>query len=191
MTLLPLILIASYLLGSIPAGLLISKKMRGIDPRKAGSSNVGATNVWRVVGKREAILTLVCDILKGTVPVVIAQGISVGEEGVLLVGLVAILGHLFPVFMKFRGGKGVATSFGVFLGLMPPMALSALIVWLLGIYLGKASSVGALAAFASLPLLAYWFNPSTIFLLFSCSISTLVYIQHHENIRRILKGIEK
>lgn len=180
----------SYLIGSVPFGLLVSKTIRGIDPRRQGSRNIGATNVLRVAGKKEAALTLICDFLKGLLPVLFARGVGVSEEAVLLVGLAPIIGHIFPVFLKFKGGKGVATSFGVFSGLAPYIALSALVLWIGGVYFGKYSSIGALTAFGALPFLSLLLKPDTLFVFFSSAIALLVYIRHRENIYRLLKGTE-
>lgn len=183
--------IIAYLVGSVPAGLLVSKFSGGIDPRQAGSKNIGATNVMRVAGKKAAALTLIGDLLKGLLPVAAARLLEIPEEGLLLVGLGAILGHIFPVYLKFKGGKGVATSFGVFLGLAPLIALIALLIWIAGISFSKYSSVGALSAFAALPFLAVLLKPEMKFVLFSTIISILVYIRHKENIQRLIAGREE
>ncbi|WDT75851.1 MAG: glycerol-3-phosphate 1-O-acyltransferase PlsY [Candidatus Manganitrophus sp.] len=183
--------IIAYLVGSIPAGLLVSKFSGGIDPRQAGSKNIGATNVMRVAGKKAAALTLIGDLLKGLLPVAAARLFNLTEEGLLLVGLSAILGHIFPVYLKFKGGKGVATSFGVFLGIAPLIALIALLIWIAGISFSKYSSVGALSAFAALPFLAVLLKPEMKFVLFSTIISILVYIRHKENIQRLIAGREE
>ncbi|MBI3803413.1 MAG: glycerol-3-phosphate 1-O-acyltransferase PlsY [Nitrospirae bacterium] len=184
-------IIAAYLLGSVPVGLIVSRSTEGIDPRKGGSKNIGATNVMRVAGKKAAALTLLGDLLKGLLPVVGARLLGLPEEALLFVGFAAIVGHIFPLFLKFKGGKGVATSFGVFLGLSPIIALSALVIWIAAAWLTRYSSVGALSAFGALPLLAYLFKPDTKFILFSSIISILVYIRHKENIQRLLSGQEK
>jgi glycerol-3-phosphate acyltransferase PlsY len=184
-------IIVAYLLGSVPSGLWISNFMRGIDPRLSGSGNIGATNVLRVTGKKEAALTLGLDIFKGYLPVVIAKGLGIEAGGVLLVGFSAIIGHVFPVFLKFKGGKGVAVSLGVFLGIIPKMALISVIVWLGGVFWGKYSSIGALAAFGTLPFLALLLKSSPDFVLFSVAVSVLVCLRHKENINRLLKGEEK
>lgn len=184
-------LIIAYLVGSIPVGLLISKFSGGVDPRQAGSKNIGATNVMRVAGKKAAALTLIGDLLKGLLPVAAARLFNLPEEGLLLVGLSAILGHIFPVYLKFKGGKGVATSFGVFLGIAPLIALIALLIWIAGISFSKYSSVGALSAFAALPFLAVLLKPEMKFVLFSTIISILVYIRHKENIQRLITGREE
>lgn len=184
-------IIAAYLLGSIPIGLVVAIFTHGVDPRRAGSKNIGATNVMRVAGKKAAALTLIGDLLKGLLPVAAARFLGISEEGLLLVGLAAILGHIFPVYLQFKGGKGVATSFGVFLVLAPLIALIALLIWIAGISLGKYSSVGALSAFAALPFLAVLLKPEMKFVLFSTIISILVYIRHRENIQRLIAGREE
>lgn len=183
--------IIAYLSGSVPIGLLISKFSQGVDPRKAGSKNIGATNVMRVAGKKAAALTLAGDLLKGLLPIVGARLFGMPEEWLLLVGFAAILGHIFPVYLKFKGGKGVATSFGVFLGLAPLIAFVALLIWIAGISFSKYSSVGALSAFAALPFLAVLLKPEMKFVLFSTIISILVYIRHKENIQRLIAGREE
>lgn len=184
-------IIGAYLLGSIPVGLLISKSTQGLDPRQAGSKNIGATNVMRVAGKKAAALTLIGDLLKGLLPVAVARFLGMSDEGLLWVGFGAILGHIFPVYLHFKGGKGVATSFGVFLALAPLIALLALLIWIAGMSLSKYSSVGALSAFAALPFLAVLLKPEMKFILFSTIISILVYIRHKENIQRLIAGREE
>jgi glycerol-3-phosphate acyltransferase PlsY len=191
MLMLLLMMGAAYLVGSIPSGLWISMACRGVDPRTAGSGNMGATNILRVVGKREAILTLVADIVKGWLPVVVGHLLKVEERFVLLIGSSAILGHVFPIFLKLKGGKGVAVSLGVFLGVAPQIALISFIIWLAGVYGGKYSSAGALAAFGALPFLAFFLKPDMEFIVFSVMLSILVYVRHWENIRRLLHGEEK
>ena len=183
-------ILANYLIGSLPFGLIISRKVGGVDPRKAGSGNIGATNVFRVVGKNAAILTLVCDLLKGLPLIIAARLMGFEESMVLLVGLAAILGHIFSVFLRFNGGKGVATSFGVILVLAPKIALIGLLLWGGGVFVGKHSSVGALTAFGSLPFLTFFFNSEPIFVIFSILISFLIYFRHWENICRLLQGKE-
>ncbi len=185
------LMIGAYLIGSIPSGLWISKILLGVDPRLAGSGNIGATNILRVAGKREASLTLAADILKGLLPVIVAQFLKMEQRFIILIGFSAILGHLFPVFLKFKGGKGVAVSFGVFLAMTPKIALISFIIWLGGVYGGKYSSIGALAAFGALPFLALLFKPETEFVFFSMMLSILVYLRHKENICRLLQGEEK
>src|SRR3569832_414954 len=182
-------ILAAYLIGSIPFGLLISK-IRGVDPRRGGSGNIGATNVLRVVGKKEAALTLIFDALKGFAPIFASGLLELQEQAILIVAFAVILGHIFPVFLKFKGGKGVATSFGVFLALAPKIALVALILWIAGVYLGKYSSIGALTAFGALPFLALLLKREPGLILFASVIAVLVYIRHWENIQRLIQGKE-
>ncbi|MGB3942322.1 MAG: glycerol-3-phosphate 1-O-acyltransferase PlsY [Candidatus Manganitrophaceae bacterium] len=184
-------MVAAYLIGSIPVGLLISKTTGGIDPRKGGSRNIGATNVLRTVGKKAALFTLVGDLLKGLLPVAGARWFGLSEEVVLFTGFAVILGHLFPIFLRLKGGKGVATSFGVFLILAPSIALISLLIWIVGFYLSKYSSVGALSAFGALPFVVFLLKSDIKLTLFASIISILVYIRHKENIRRLIAGREE
>lgn len=186
-----ILIVLAYAIGSIPFGLWISRAISGIDPRYAGSGNIGATNVLRVAGRKSAIFTLVFDILKGIFPVMLSQFFEMEQQSILFIGFSAILGHLFPVFLMFKGGKGVAVSFGVFLGIAPQIALMAFIIWLGGVKLGKYSSMGALVAFGALPFLAVLFKPEPEFILFSFVVTVLVYFRHTENIIRLVRGEEK
>ncbi len=183
-------ILANYLVGSLPFGLIITKLFQGIDPRKKGSGNIGATNVLRVAGKKAAVATLFFDLCKGLPLIIVSRQSGFGDRITLLVGLAAILGHIFSVFLKFKGGKGVASSFGVILILAPQVALVGLLLWGGGVFFGKYSSVGALTAFGALPLLTFFFNLGTDFVIFSCLITFLIYFRHWGNIRRLLEGTE-
>ncbi len=186
-----ILIVSAYAIGSIPSGIWISKWMSGIDPRHGGSGNIGATNVLRVVGKKAAILTLAADILKGIFPVLLARFLGVEQQTILLMGFFAILGHAFPYPLQFKGGKGVAVSLGVFLGIAPIIALLAFVIWVGGVKMGKYSSVGALAAFGALPFLTLLLKPEPEFVLFAFVLSVLVYFRHKENICRLIQGEEK
>ena len=186
-----LILVASYLLGSIPCGLLVSRWGKGGDPRASGSGNIGATNVLRTAGRRAGALTLLGDVGKGYLAVWLASVWVGGEPWRLGAGLAAIIGHLFPVFLKFRGGKGVATSFGVLLALHPLTAVCTFSLWLGGFWVTRISSVGALLAFGLLPFVVYLLQGGGALLLFAVAMSTLIYFKHFANIHRLLKGTEK
>ncbi len=183
-------ILANYLIGSIPGGLIIAKYFQSVDPREKGSRNIGATNVLRVAGKKAAIATLIFDLSKGLPLIFAARQTGLDQRTALLVGLAAIIGHIFSLFLKFKGGKGVATSFGVILVLAPPVALAGLLLWGGGVFFGKYSSIGALTAFGALPLLAFFFQLETDFVIFSFFVAFLVYFRHWGNICRLIKGTE-
>lgn len=177
-----------YLLGSIPFGLLLTR-MAGLgDIRKIGSGNIGATNVLRTGSKGLAALTVVLDAAKGAVAVLVARHLA-GDAVAMLAGLGAVLGHLFPVWLRFKGGKGVATGLGVLLAAAWPIGVTACAVWLAAFAIVRISSVGALAAFASAPITAIVLANSGAFSL-SLTVAVLVFVRHHANIRRLLAGQE-
>lgn len=181
--------IFSFLLGSIPVGLMVAKS-KGIDIRKRGSGNIGATNVMRTVGKKEALATLAGDILKGVIPVFVAWQILHDTLMVGIVGLAAIAGHDFSVFLKFKGGKGVATSVGVLAAYSPETAFITVLVWLAVFIVTKISSLSALLAFILLPLNTYLIDNSEGKFLISLIITTLIVIKHRGNIKRLISGEE-
>jgi glycerol-3-phosphate acyltransferase PlsY len=185
-----IVIVLAYLVGSIPTGVWVARLHGGGDLRKSGSGNIGATNALRVLGKKAAVFTLVGDTLKGAVPIGIARTLDLGETAILLVGLAAIVGHLFPLYLRFRGGKGVATSFGVFLALVPSVAATCLLVWGCGVYFGRYSSVGALSAFAALPVATFFWTGKMSMVIFALLVSTLVCLRHAENIQRLIRGTE-
>jgi glycerol-3-phosphate acyltransferase PlsY len=164
--------------------------MKGADPRKVGSGNIGATNVMRAAGKATGVLTLVGDILKGFLPVIAA--FVMGERGIIVaaVGLAAFLGHLFPVFLKFRGGKGVATALGVYLALDHFAVFLAVIVFVLILLKWRFVSLGSLVGVAVMPLLLYLLNAPDQYIYLALVVSTLIFIKHKDNIRRLLAGTE-
>ena len=182
-----LIVILAYLLGSIPFGLLITKFAGAGDIRKIGSGNIGATNVLRTGNKKLAALTLILDMLKGTAAVVIAN--AVVPEAQTMAAMAALLGHMFPVWLKFKGGKGVATALGVMLGLSPLIAGIAMLVWLASAFTLRISSASALIAVGSSPLFIIIFS-DTHLLPFALLMIVLVFAKHHANIRRLLDGTE-
>ena len=184
----------SYLLGAIPFGLIISK-MVGIDVRQEGSRNIGATNVSRVLGKKLGLLTLVCDGLKGYMPM-LAAAHFLPEQGqkellVCLCGIIAVLGHMFSVYLGFKGGKGVATSLGVFLFLSPPAIGISLIVFIGSVAISGFVSVGSLLAAGLIPLWLWLLGASSVVVLTAAVVATLIWIKHYENIVRLLQGREK
>lgn len=184
------LLIFAYLLGSIPTGVVLAKAFSGVDPRKGGSGNIGATNVYRTVGKKLGVLTLLGDILKGLIPVVIARGTLDSHFWIPAVGLAAFAGHLYPVFLRFRGGKGIATGLGVFLALSPLPAILSLLVFAVVVYKWRFISLGSLAATAAFPILLAWLDPHLIDIPFAIVIGVLIFYRHHENISRLLTGKE-
>jgi acyl phosphate:glycerol-3-phosphate acyltransferase len=177
-----------YLLGSIPFGLLLTKVAGAGDIRGIGSGNIGATNVLRTGRKGLAAATLLLDGLKGAVAVMIVRAL-VGQDIAMLAGLAAVLGHLFPVWLKFKGGKGVATGLGVLIAASWPIGVAACAVWLIVAAATRLSSLAALAAFASAPCAALIVqNFSVVKLAFT--IAVLVFVRHQANIRRMFAGTE-
>jgi glycerol-3-phosphate acyltransferase PlsY len=181
-------LVGGYLLGSVPFGLLLTKAAGLGDIRAIGSGNIGATNVLRTGNKKLAAATLFLDGAKGSVAVLIA-GYFYGADAALAAGLGAVLGHLFPVWLKFNGGKGVATTLGVWLALAWPIGLIAVAAWILTALVTRISSLSALLAIAATPIAA-WLLIDARYGVVGILIAILVYIRHHENIRRLLNGTE-
>lgn len=190
-TLLGYILIAaSYLIGSLSSAIILCKLAGLPDPRTEGSGNPGATNVMRIGGKKLAALTLVGDLLKGLIPVVAAWLLNQSPLTVSLVAIAAFLGHLFPVFFGFKGGKGVATALGAILGLNYLVALCALAVWIIIFVITKISSLSALIAAVSAPIFLYFFNTSSEIVWAVIFMDILLIYRHKGNIQRLLKGEE-
>ena len=180
-------LAAGYLLGSIPFGLILTKLAGHGDLRDIGSGNIGATNVLRTGNKALAALTLLLDLLKGAAAVLI--GARSGQDAAILGGLGAFLGHLFPVWLGFRGGKGVATYIGVLLGLYWPSAIAFCVIWLLVALITRYSSLSALVASAAVPCLLFFIGGTRIAVLFLI-FTVLLYWRHADNIGRLLRGEE-
>jgi acyl phosphate:glycerol-3-phosphate acyltransferase len=183
-----------YLIGAIPFGLLIGR-MAGIDVRSQGSRNIGATNVSRLLGKKLGLLTLLCDCLKGFLPMFLAAlalAESPSREAVVAAtGLMAVLGHMFPIYLRFRGGKGVATGLGVFLYFSPLAILISLLVFLGTVALSGFVSAGSLLASALIPLWLYLLGVSPTVVGVAALIALLIWMKHRENIGRLLQGTEK
>jgi glycerol-3-phosphate acyltransferase PlsY len=177
-----------YLLGSIPFGLLLTRAAGGPDIRAIGSGNIGATNVLRTGRKGLAAATLVCDMLKGTLAVLVTAHYA-GPEAALVAGFGAFLGHLFPVWLKFKGGKGVAVYIGVLLGLAWPAALIFGAIWIAVAAATRYSSLAALVASALTPLVVWFLGQPSIAALFLL-LSALLWIMHRANIARLLNGSE-
>jgi glycerol-3-phosphate acyltransferase PlsY len=188
----PLVVVASYFLGAVPVGILAGKACAGVDPREAGSRNIGFTNVLRVAGKVAGLVTLAGDMGKGAVAVLGAR-VLLGPSAngwELAVAAAAVLGHIFPVFLHFKGGKGVATALGVLLALDWVVGGCLVVGWLVSAILWRISSVAALVAFGMLPGVAWFIRPQTPFVLFSLILTALIVYRHVENIQRLLAGRE-
>ena len=185
---LPVAFILGYLLGSIPFGLILTRFAGTQDLRSIGSGNIGATNVLRTGRKGLAAATLLLDMLKGTVAVLIA-GTWVGPNAAMLAALGAFLGHLFPVWLKFKGGKGVAVYIGVLIGLFWPAALVFCVLWLATAVITRFSSLSALVASFIAPIFLWWVGHPALAVLFA-GLTLLLFYMHRENIRRLRAGTE-
>jgi acyl phosphate:glycerol-3-phosphate acyltransferase len=183
-----LALVVGYLLGSIPFGLVFTKFAGTQDLRSIGSGNIGATNVLRTGRKGLAAATLLCDMLKGTLAVVLA-GTYGGPEAAMLAGLAAFLGHLFPVWLKFKGGKAVAVYIGVLIGLFWPAAVVFCVLWLATAVTTRYSSLSGLVASFVTPIFLWWFGHPALAALFAV-MTLLVFYVHRENIKRLQAGTE-
>jgi glycerol-3-phosphate acyltransferase PlsY len=181
--------LGGYVLGSIPFGLVLTKIAGLGDIRGIGSGNIGATNVLRTGRKKLAAATLLLDGLKGAAAVLIARALVYDQDIALFAGLAAVLGHLFPVWLNFKGGKGVATGLGVLIATSWPIGLAACAVWLLVAATARLSSLAALAAFASAPIAALILHDYGVVKL-AFTIAVLVFVRHQGNIRRLLSGTE-
>ena len=182
--------IPAYLLGCIPTGVLVARAY-GVDIRAHGSGNIGATNALRVLGKKAGVLTLAGDMLKGVAAAFVAMKLG-GREAALFAGCGVVIGHDFPVFMRFRGGKGVATSFGALLVLEPLIGLIAISAWLVAAAASKFASLGSLVSFLLLPVLAVLMRCGDRgFLILTAVLCALAYVRHAANIKRLISGEEK
>jgi glycerol-3-phosphate acyltransferase PlsY len=186
-----LVIALAYLLGSIPFGVVVARA-RGVDLRKVGSGNIGATNVARALGRPWAIAVLLADAAKGFLPVWLGRRLGLPDAYVALAGLAAIVGHMFTLVLRGRGGKGVATSLGVALAISPPAALCGFGLYLLAYAVTRLSSVGSLLGMWSFPVFATLLGGvPRPYLALAVGGAVLVTIRHHENIRRLIKGEEK
>jgi glycerol-3-phosphate acyltransferase PlsY len=185
----------AYLLGSIPTGLLVARLMGGSDPRQAGSGNLGAANLFRLLGRNAGVFTLLGDTVKGAVPVFLAVYwlTPLGawhDSAVAAVGLAAVLGHVFPVFLKFQGGKAVATTFGVIAVLCPLAAVNLVIVYGITLYQVRIFSMGAVVCAWLLPLAVGLFCDSKAYLFLAGILSGLILVRHRDNLIRLARGEE-
>ncbi len=184
------LIVFAYLLGSISSAILLSKLMGFTDPRSEGSNNPGATNVLRIAGKKAAFFTLLGDCLKGLIPVLIAHWLSDESIVVALTGFSAFLGHCYPLFFGFKGGKGVATAIAVCVGYEWLIGIFIIAIWLLFAKVFKISSLAAIVAFAALPVLVYWQDGSWSTTAVFGLMSAILIWRHKANIQRLLQGTE-
>jgi glycerol-3-phosphate acyltransferase PlsY len=186
-----LAILLSYFIGAVPFGLFFGKIFSNIDVRSVGSGNIGATNVLRAAGKKAAVMTLLADCLKGLLPVLAVKFMFHDDAITGLTGAASILGHNYPIYLAFKGGKGVATSFGVVLAVAPQIGAVCLITWLIVALIWRYSSLSALIAFALYPVITFIAYPVSRPLgLLSLFVFGLIYYRHRENIKRLLAGTE-
>jgi glycerol-3-phosphate acyltransferase PlsY len=189
-----LLIIFGYLTGSIPFGLLYGR-LAGIDVRQQGSGNIGATNVNRLLGRKLGILTLASDLLKGLLPMLLAAQLLGNRPDAplwtMLTGLAAFIGHCWPLYLQFRGGKGVATALGIFIYLAPPQTLIAIMLFVVTVRVGGYVSLGSMGAAISLPIMIWLSDGPPELLLISGLIAGLIILKHRGNISRLAQGQEK
>jgi acyl phosphate:glycerol-3-phosphate acyltransferase len=184
------LIVASYLIGAIPFGLIVARVMGGVDIRTIGSGNIGATNVLRAVGKKAGLTALLLDIGKGAIPVLTAKTVyGQGDLTTLYCALAAFFGHLYPIYLGFKGGKGVATALGTIAAWVPIAGATTLLIWIISAKTFKFSSLAALIAFATLPLVLFLLEQPTP-MLASFILTTLIYWRHRANIQRLFTGLE-
>ena len=184
-----LLVIFSYLLGSVPSGFIIGK-LSGLDVRKAGSGNIGATNVARVIGKGGGLLTLLADTAKGLIPVLAARQMTLSDPLTAMVGVAAFLGHLYPIFLKFKGGKGVATALGVLLALAPAATVILMVVFAGIGFTTRIVSLSSMVAAIATPLVLWLFYYPPASILMSAFMAAMIVLRHYANIQRLLDGTE-
>lgn len=188
MTLLALLL--SYLLGSIPNGLWLCCALWHVDLRQHGSHNIGATNAWRTLGKGPGFLVFFLDMLKGLLAVWLGEMLVGTPPVMILCGVLAIVGHSLSLFLRFHGGKGVATGLGVILMLMPKVTVIVFLVWLLLVLATRYVSLGSIVAAALVPVLALVFGYPALYVAFGVLAAALIIVRHRSNITRLLNGTE-
>ncbi len=184
------LVILAYFIGSVSAAIITCKLMGKVDPRTVGSHNPGATNVLRYAGKKAALFTLLGDLLKGLIPVAIGHALGLNWQWLGLVGLAAFLGHLYPVYYGFKGGKGVATALGVYLGLQPIVGIVVVLSWLISALIFNISSLSALIATLLAPLYFYWVSDSLPLFIILVMMTGFIYWRHRSNIVEIIAGTE-
>ncbi len=184
------VIVVSYLVGAIPTGLIVVRILTGDDIRRHGSGNIGTVNVLRVAGAGTAIVVLAVDILKGLLPVLLAVRMGSSSWTVVLGGLAAIAGHNWSVFLRFQGGKGIATSFGVLFGLSWPAAAVAAVVWVVTVAITRYSSLGSLLGVVSVPITLWWLHQPEEYVFFGIIAALFAVYRHRANIQRLVAGAE-
>ncbi len=184
------LILFAYFMGSIPTGVVLTKAFSKVDIRTQGSRNIGATNVYRTAGKKLGVLALLGDILKGVIPVVLARGTLESHFWIGAVALVAFLGHIYPIFLKFKGGKGAATGLGIFLALSPLPTLLAAIVFVLVVFKWRYISLGSLTAAVAVVVFLALLDPHKIYIPFAFIVAALIFYRHRENLERLMEGRE-
>ena len=185
-----IITLIAYLIGSVSFGILASKLFNIADPRTMGSKNPGATNVMRQGNKVAAIFTLLGDMFKATILLLIAKFYGVSDSLIVLISIALMLGHVYPIYYQFKGGKGVATALGILLGISPVLALSVFIIWIIIFFIWKFSSLAAIGATLSSPIIALWIGLSNQLVFLMCIISLIILVRHKSNIKNLLNGTE-
>ena len=185
-----IITLIAYLIGSVSFGILASKLFNIADPRTMGSKNPGATNVMRQGNKVAAIFTLLGDMLKATILLSIAKFYGVSDSLIVLIAIALMLGHVYPIYYQFKGGKGVATALGILLGISPVLALSVFIIWIIIFFIWKFSSLAAIVATLSSPIIALWIGLSNQLVFLMCILSLIILVRHKSNIKNLLNGTE-
>ena len=182
--------VLAYLVGSIPSGLILGKLFWHTDLRKYGSHNIGATNAWRTLGKVPGIIVFLADSLKGQAGVLLGLSLVGTPLAAVIGGLLAIIGHSFSIFLRFRGGKGVATSLGVLTMLMGNVTLIVFVLWFTIVYMTRYVSLGSVVAGVLTPILAALFAYPMEYIVFTVIAALLVIVRHRENIKRLMNGTE-
>ncbi|MDD4336118.1 MAG: glycerol-3-phosphate 1-O-acyltransferase PlsY [Firmicutes bacterium] len=191
MTLSPVVLLSlSYVIGSIPFGLMLGSSLLGVDVRKHGSGNIGASNVLRILGFPIGFVTFLLDALKGMAAVFIARAFGAEDVWIAASGLAAVAGHNWSIFLGFRGGKGVATTFGFLLASMPPVGLILAVVWMALVGAFRYASLGSMVGVAITPIAAYFLGYPSAYIATCAVLAVFVVVRHTSNIRRLISGTE-
>lgn len=185
-----ILIICSYVIGSIPSGLILGKTFWNVDLRHYGSKNIGATNAWRTLGKIPGFIVFVADLLKGMAGVYLGIVLSGTSTAMIIGGIMAIIGHSLSLFLKFKGGKGVATGLGVLIMLMPSVSAVVFIIWLVVVIISKYVSLASITAAVFVPICAFFMGMSYDFIIFGVIAALFVIYRHKSNIGRLMNGTE-